>query len=289
MKTDNGFVVIHRRIWEHPAFNNAVEASMFIYMVTMAAWRPTTVRYKGRMIDLQRGQLAVSVRDLAAKFGGTRSGTHRFLERVRSETMIETDSGTGVMIVTICNYSKYQDASAGAGTVSETGSGTKLGQDRDKVGTRAGHRTNKGTNKQGKEDTHTESLFPVQAHEEGDALALKLKPAADIWNEELGEVLPKVQMMTDARAKRLRPLLNKFFGGKRSRWRAYCQKIRNTPFLLGAGSTGWKANFDWAIKPQNVAKVLEGNYDDSAGNGDRTDFDPDEVERQVRQEMGMQA
>lgn len=32
-------------------------------------------------------------------------------------------------------------------------------------------------------------------------------------------------------------------------------------FLNGKNSKGWVANFDWLIRPENIAKVLNGNYD----------------------------
>lgn len=31
-------------------------------------------------------------------------------------------------------------------------------------------------------------------------------------------------------------------------------------FLTGDNSKGWKANFDWILKPANAVKILEGNY-----------------------------
>lgn len=30
---------------------------------------------------------------------------------------------------------------------------------------------------------------------------------------------------------------------------------------MGKGRQGWKVSFDWAIDPQNIQKVLEGNFD----------------------------
>ncbi len=34
----------------------------------------------------------------------------------------------------------------------------------------------------------------------------------------------------------------------------------NSEFLKGKNNMGWTANFDWLIKPENIAKVLNGNY-----------------------------
>lgn len=42
------------------------------------------------------------------------------------------------------------------------------------------------------------------------------------------------------------------------------QKAQKSPFLKGNNKEGWVATFDWMFDPQkdNIAKILEGNYDD---------------------------
>lgn len=57
-----GYVRLHRSLIGHPAFRNDAEAMAFAWMVARAAWKPSCVRYKGRAISLNRGQLAISVR-----------------------------------------------------------------------------------------------------------------------------------------------------------------------------------------------------------------------------------
>ena len=37
-------------------------------------------------------------------------------------------------------------------------------------------------------------------------------------------------------------------------------QVARSSFLLGGGSRGFRATFDWLIKPSNFVKVLEGNY-----------------------------
>ena len=39
------------------------------------------------------------------------------------------------------------------------------------------------------------------------------------------------------------------------------RKAEASDFLTKRNSTGWKAGFDWLLKPDNYTKVLEGNYD----------------------------
>jgi hypothetical protein len=126
-----GFVLIHRSLWDHPAFRNFSEAAAFAWMISQASWKPTRVRYKDRVIVLQRGQLAISYRDLARRLGFTKSAIERFLKRLKTETMIGTATGTGVVVISIYNYDKYQSEPDAAGTAP----GQEVGQDRDTTGT----------------------------------------------------------------------------------------------------------------------------------------------------------
>lgn len=43
------------------------------------------------------------------------------------------------------------------------------------------------------------------------------------------------------------------------------RKAENSTFLKGKNTHNWKANFDWLIKDENMAKVLDGNYDGRGG------------------------
>jgi hypothetical protein len=107
-EADGGYALIFRRILDNEVFRDHGEAMAFAYLILRAAWRPTRVRYKERMIVLERGQLAMSVRDLAAALGRERNWADRFLKRLADRDMIETASETGVNVVSICNYDAFQ-------------------------------------------------------------------------------------------------------------------------------------------------------------------------------------
>lgn len=118
-----GYALIHRRLLDHPAFQNEPEAWAFASLIMRASWRPCRVRYKGTEVLLERGQLAISVRDFAAIWGWSKSKADRFFGKLEREQMAirkrdtgGTASGTGVSVLTICNYDKYQDASKFGGT-----------------------------------------------------------------------------------------------------------------------------------------------------------------------------
>jgi hypothetical protein len=115
-----GYARIHRALLDHPAFRSDAEAMAFAWLVLRASWRPVRVRYKGKGIDLARGQLAVSVRDFAAAMDRDRGWTERLIKRLKSERMIATAAGLGVLVITICNYDVYQAEREGAATPATT-------------------------------------------------------------------------------------------------------------------------------------------------------------------------
>ena len=43
--------------------------------------------------------------------------------------------------------------------------------------------------------------------------------------------------------------------------------VRNSDFLRGENNRGWMITFDWFVKPNNFAKVLEGNYNKEGQHG----------------------
>ena len=139
----SGFFTMHRSVLEHPLFEgDSARLGAWLWLVGNACWKPTRVKIKGSIVQLERGEMSYSVRFLAEAWGWSKSRVDRFLCDLRAENMIETRSkigtdrghkaGQGQSIISICNYSKYQDARDGSRDNSGTTSGTTAGQRRDK-------------------------------------------------------------------------------------------------------------------------------------------------------------
>lgn len=141
-----GMVRISRALWDDAAFNADVfsEREAWIWMICQASFKPHQRRIGRAVVDLQRGQLAGSVRFFAEAWGWSKSRVHRFFDRLVKRDMIGTQSGTGVLVITLCKYDEYQAPIAARGTEA----GQDAGQKRDRSGTKE----NKGIIN-GKEDT----------------------------------------------------------------------------------------------------------------------------------------
>lgn len=65
--------------------------------------------------------------------------------------------------------------------------------------------------------------------------------------------------VTPARRKRIAERMRDPFW--KENWREAIDKIRNLKCLHGANDQNWRADIDWFLRPDSVAKVLEGKYD----------------------------
>lgn len=77
--------------------------------------------------------------------------------------------------------------------------------------------------------------------------------------------LPKVKVLHPQRKEKLAKLFREQMESDPVKWEDYCEKIFSSPFLRGNNNRGWRADFDWALKLVNYAKVMEGKYDDKPG------------------------
>lgn len=132
--SERGVFAVDRGIWDHPSFADEpfTEREAWQWLISEAAFKARVRNVGGRKIELTRGQLAASVRFMAERWQWSKSRVDRFLKRLKTDAMIGTDSGTGLLVITLCNYDKFQRVSLPSGTHSEPHSGTAAGQQRDK-------------------------------------------------------------------------------------------------------------------------------------------------------------
>lgn len=70
---------------------------------------------------------------------------------------------------------------------------------------------------------------------------------------------PSVKALSDARKKAIKARLNTY---SLDDFKTLFEKAEASSFLKGKNSSNWSTTFDWLIKDSNMAKVLDGNYDD---------------------------
>lgn len=127
-----GFITLQRKVRDHPLFReDPARLGAWTWLLLTACWKNTPYNVGGKIITLKRGQLCVSLRQLASEWGWSKSTVDRFVTRLETETMVTREAGQGRMVLTICNYDKYQDQRDSARDTTGTAGGTAAGQQRD--------------------------------------------------------------------------------------------------------------------------------------------------------------
>lgn len=80
-----------------------------------------------------------------------------------------------------------------------------------------------------------------------------------LWNSRAHPNLPRVELLTDRRRLHIRARLKEHPG--QQFWNDLMDRVNRSPMLRGENGRDWKCSFDWILNVNNMAKILEGNYD----------------------------
>lgn len=117
-----GYIAVSRSIFEHPLFKNRDDWTVaWVKLIAAAAWKPQAHSGRWGSAHVNRGQLASTVRALAAMLGWPKSSVEYFLDRLEASEMIGKEqfrtrintkdtvkNSQRITIITICNYDKFQ-------------------------------------------------------------------------------------------------------------------------------------------------------------------------------------
>ena len=210
---------------------------------------------------IKRGQLKTSYKDIMEDLSwyvGFRKESYKkhhcetAMKLLTREQMITTSKTTRGMIVTVCNYDYYQTPKN-----YETDSERFNETTRDRQST---DRINKNEKNERMEEGYTEANASMS--NEGRSTQqdqINYKALIDFFNSETNGIFGKV----------VYPISEKRKGNIRARIREYgkdvfadmIRRASKSNFLKGENKNGWKATFDWMLKPNNFQKIIEGNYD----------------------------
>jgi hypothetical protein len=184
----SGKFFVARSIWDHLEFAPAPfsEREAWLWMLSEAAWRPCQIRSGTVVIDLDRAQLSHSLRFMADRWSWKKDRVRRFLTRLEKRDMIATRNATGgatgQLLITICNYDKYQADPERSATADATAREPDSRQQRDSSATKK-----KNLKKENKENTeggrsrssrmHPDAILSESFREEAEEIGLSAAAA----------------------------------------------------------------------------------------------------------------
>ena len=120
-----GWIKIYRALMEKE-FYKMKPFSMgqaWIDLLLLAAYEDMTVLVRGNEVEVKRGQIALSVRDLADRWGWSRTKVSHFLSHLESQEKslsFEKNRGNVTNLITILNYDKFQECSEDQKAIKKT-------------------------------------------------------------------------------------------------------------------------------------------------------------------------
>lgn len=110
--SDIGWVKLYKQTLDSDFWNNTEpfsSRSAFIHVLLSANWREGKIYHDGKAITIKRGQWLTSIRKLSETFHWGIRRVYRWLDMMEKFGMITRENLKFATLLTIVNYSKYQD------------------------------------------------------------------------------------------------------------------------------------------------------------------------------------
>lgn len=116
----DGWIILHRKIYNSTDFNNQLEVAVFMYLLTMASHKPIKVVYRKKKLTLNRGDVSIAYRDLAKKFNISKDKVRTVVKNLVLSGNVRQTLHKRLSIFTIVKYEKYQQIEKNQDKLSHT-------------------------------------------------------------------------------------------------------------------------------------------------------------------------
>ncbi len=215
------------------------------------------------------GKIAYTDKMLATIFRMKESTVTMALNTFEQFGMIEIIDG----VITIPNWGKHQNLDQLESKKEYMRSYMKGYREKQKALT-AGKPSCKTNSKTNVSRADIEEDKDIEIEEEKEVYREKTdyQKIIDLFNT-ICKSFPSVRSLSDARKKAIKARLNTYTVDD---FKQCFENAEASSFLKGGNNRNWTATFDWLIKDQNMAKVLDGNYNDAKDVGNSSLNNADE-------------
>ena len=285
----NNWIKISRCLVRMKGYNSEpfCKPMCFIDLTLMASFSVRQKRTKFGEITLQRGEIAISERDLASKWKITRRHCNTILTNLVKEGWITIRVEKGTSIITINNYDQLSDNEPNI----EPKSAPNIEPNKVKAtkGKSSGYKQPNEQTEPNTEPNTAPKSEPSNIYKDINRkninkeniinkLIISKKggtpfPSAEIiefWNSEMDKakaIVPRMKTMTDLRKRMAAARLREYDAED---FVTVIENCAKSNFLNGHNDRGWTPDFTWAMGPDHFAKILEGRYDNVTTNAVNT-------------------
>lgn len=228
-----GFVKISDELTSWEWYNDNNTLLVYIRLLLSAVWRDT--RYHG--VTLQRGQIATTLPKIAQESGVTIQQARTILDRLKTTGKITVKATSKFSIITLINY----DCVCGNNSLNDS----QLTGEQQATQQSNNRPTLYKTDIQNTEEQNTRARASGfnKVKQLFNSICVSLPPLECDLTE------AQVQLVEQARVNLGDRPFEDFF-----------KRVEASNFLCGR-TGGFKASFNWILKPENMQKILAGSYD----------------------------
>lgn len=250
----SGYIKIDRKLLEWEWYKNEHTKTLFLHCLLKANWKDG--RFEGKVVP--RGSFVTSRKNIAQETCLSEQQVRTAINHLILTNEITVKSSSKHTIITVNNYSLYQC-------------------DNQQI-------NQQSTNNQPTINQQSTTIEERKERKNINNIYIQIK---DLFND-ICVSFPKVTKLSDQRKKTLKARLNTY---NIDDFERMFKLAEQSDFLKGKNNKDWQANFDWMIKDANMAKVLDGNYNNKSSPGqgkmktkqsfDQREYDMDDLESKL--------
>ena len=229
------YIKIDRKILEWEWYKNLNTCRLFLHFLLKANWKDG--RFEGK--DIPRGSFVSSISSLSDDTGLTSREVRTAIGHLKSTGEVTSESHNRFTVFSVTNYDLYQ--------VSDKQTDSQATNER------------QANDKRLTSERHSNDKRMTTIEEKKEIKEVKkgiYKQIIDLYND-ICVSFSKVTKISENRKKAISARLKMY---EIDDFKRLFELAEQSDFLKGGNDRNWSANFDWLIKDSNMAKVLDGNY-----------------------------
>lgn len=260
--TTEGWIKIHRKLAQWEWADDPKMVALWIHLLLAANYE----RIEWHGVTLERGQLATNRKRLSETTGISEQSLRTLIKRLVECNQINVKSTNKFTIITICKYDDYQlleevvqptinrQSTNNQPTINQQSKEISPTPPKESIEERKKERINIAST-----DVDALSGCPAPPTPQKKPESINYDALVAYFNNTTKGVFGTVQTpLSESRKNSVRARIREH--GKEA-FAKVLAKAMASDFLKGQNTRGFRATFDWLIKPTNFEKVLSGNYD----------------------------
>ena len=259
-----GWVSIHRSITDHWLWKDQPfsKGQAWVHLIMLANHQDNKFLIKSTLVECNRGQLARSLSGLAKEFGWTVKKVRGLLSILESNGMITIKKGTVTSIITICNYEEFQEKNNTEGTAR-----AQQGHSKGTLGATNNNVNNENTNNT---SDSSEPDSPKKVDKVPYQKIADLYKSILVDTGEPGMSLIDMQKLTTKRKTAIKKYWTREGKHGLERVEGYFNWLwsnrHNHSWVFGGNDRGWRADLEYLLREETIAKALEKRLGNFGGN-----------------------